>query len=329
VVTDPNKFKRATRETLAKRSGQICSNPYCKAPTSGPHSEEDKTIDVGEAAHIRGALPGAKRYDPGMTPTERRNITNGIWLCRRCAKLIDSDANKYTVELLYKWKRTHEAEIERRISSSGWQRLIHEQSVKAFEQEGGAALQIALDCPDYWEYLLAAELLRYKLSDVKRNFDELKRGLIFRPTRTLLEKEQLNVWIQNKLDDLVALIKLLSTATTEELQAACGEVGQSGNAFEILRATNKITEGCNWLLDWEIDLHFTRFPTNCNSLKQVMEGWTEDFRAEMDRIPDEITKIFNEDSDPEGIYIIDLDFKSPQNFNELLSMFQELWHELD
>jgi len=117
MTKDQNSFTQTTRRTLAKRARQICSNPHCEKPTSGPHSDSNKTVDVGEAAHIKGAKPGSKRYDPNMTPVERRDINNGIWLCRTCAKLIDSDENKYTVELLHEWKKKHEAEILKELES--------------------------------------------------------------------------------------------------------------------------------------------------------------------------------------------------------------------
>lgn len=246
MATDPNKFTKKTREVLAKRSGQKCSNPHCNKTTTGPHSEHDKAIDVGEAAHIRGAHPGANnRFDLAMTPAERSDITNAIWLCRTCAKLIDSDATKYTVEILYEWKRTHEAKVECQVSELGWQREIRERSVRAFEDESAAALQIAIDKPEYWEYLLTVELLRHKLSDIKRRFSDLERGLLFRPIRLITDLDEFNVWLRGKLNDLTALIKLLSLATTEELQAAYGNSVDRGDALEILRATNKIAEGCN------------------------------------------------------------------------------------
>ncbi len=43
-----------------------------------------------------------------MTDEERSDISNGIWLCRECARRIDLDEKRYPVELLHGWKRKHE-----------------------------------------------------------------------------------------------------------------------------------------------------------------------------------------------------------------------------
>lgn len=97
-------FTKDTKTTLAMRVGGRCSNPYCPQATSGPHSDPTKATNVGVAAHIAAASPGGKRYDPRMTPEERKSIENGIWLCQKCAKLIDSDEAEFALELLNEWK---------------------------------------------------------------------------------------------------------------------------------------------------------------------------------------------------------------------------------
>lgn len=104
-------FTQKTKEILAQRAGQVCSNPDCDQHTSGPHSEEAKAVNLGEAAHIRSAREGQARYDPNMTDEERRDISNGIWLCRKCARYIDLDEERFPVVLLNSWKQEHEASI--------------------------------------------------------------------------------------------------------------------------------------------------------------------------------------------------------------------------
>ena len=84
------------------RAGYRCSFPNCEALTVDPSAESVKAVaNIGEAAHICGAAPGAKRYDPAMTAEERSEIGNAVWLCSKHARLIDRDDVTYTVEVLH------------------------------------------------------------------------------------------------------------------------------------------------------------------------------------------------------------------------------------
>jgi hypothetical protein len=68
---------------------------------------------TGKAAHIHAAAPGGPRYLVTMTSDERRDISNGIWLCNHHANLIDNDAVTYAADDLRVMKREHEANCER------------------------------------------------------------------------------------------------------------------------------------------------------------------------------------------------------------------------
>src|SRR3984957_219167 len=103
-------FKKAIKEVLARRVAYLCSNPVCRRPTVGPHTQPTKSVLVGEAAHITGAASGGPRFDASLTQEERGSAPNGIWLCSKCAKLIDRDESRFPVSLLKKWK--DEAEHE-------------------------------------------------------------------------------------------------------------------------------------------------------------------------------------------------------------------------
>ncbi|MGG5243080.1 NACHT domain-containing protein [Pseudomonas lurida] len=41
-----------------------------------------------------------------MSPQARSSEANGIWMCQTCSKLIDSDIERYTVEVLRQWKKS-------------------------------------------------------------------------------------------------------------------------------------------------------------------------------------------------------------------------------
>lgn len=101
-------FKETTKDIMAKRVGYRCSNPSCRKPTCGASDDPNNYSNIGVAAHICAAARGGKRYDTDMSKEERRDIHNGIWLCQSCSKLIDSDDQRYTVDLLHKWKSLSE-----------------------------------------------------------------------------------------------------------------------------------------------------------------------------------------------------------------------------
>lgn len=101
-------FTIATKDILAKRVGYRCSNPGCRKSTSGPQEEPSGTINLGVAAHITAASKGGPRFDPNISEEERKSVSNGIWLCQSCAKLVDNDPKRYTVELLQSWKISSE-----------------------------------------------------------------------------------------------------------------------------------------------------------------------------------------------------------------------------
>jgi hypothetical protein len=105
-------FSDIVKRVLASRVGNRCSNPECRALTSGPQDDPGKAINLGVAAHVTAASPGGPRYDPALVSEERSSPLNGVWLCQNCAKLIDNDASRFSVDLLKKWKSVAEAEAK-------------------------------------------------------------------------------------------------------------------------------------------------------------------------------------------------------------------------
>lgn len=134
-------FSKKVKEEMAYRVGCRCSNPKCQKITFGPKESVEGYVNIGVAAHICAAAPGGKRYDPHMSKEERSSVENGIWLCQSCSKLIDSDEEKYTVEILHKWKQdaektTHEELTQEkdkcpfgRISLSDLQRKLADENI--------------------------------------------------------------------------------------------------------------------------------------------------------------------------------------------------------
>lgn len=110
-----DEFPAPVKEELAKRVAYLCSNPRCRQSTAGPRSAPSGTVNIGVAAHITAASEGGPRYDGALSRAERRAANNGIWLCQTCAKLIDSDLDRYPVMQLREWKSDAEAAASRAL----------------------------------------------------------------------------------------------------------------------------------------------------------------------------------------------------------------------
>lgn len=101
-------FSAGTKELLARRVGFTCSNPECQQVTSGPQANPAGSVNIGVAAHISAASPGGARYEADLSPEQRADSSNGIWLCQTCAKLIDNDPIRFSRAVLEGWKRAAE-----------------------------------------------------------------------------------------------------------------------------------------------------------------------------------------------------------------------------
>jgi len=132
-------FPTPVKVLLAKRVGYRCSNPNCRMLTIGPQVDPLNSVNIGVAAHITAASPGGPRYDKSLTSEERGDSSNGIWLCQKCAKLVDSDSTRYTIEKLLNWKNLAEQaalnELEGRPGASKGTEVIPFQKLEALMPE--------------------------------------------------------------------------------------------------------------------------------------------------------------------------------------------------
>ena len=114
-------FTKQTIIEIAKGVCCRCSNPECDRPTDGANAAQSGTITIGVAAHICAASPGGPRYNAQQTSEARRAAANGIWLCQNCARLVDADPAKYTVEVLQRWKNKAQKRAFRAlVARDGW-----------------------------------------------------------------------------------------------------------------------------------------------------------------------------------------------------------------
>jgi hypothetical protein len=183
-------FSPKTKELLAKRVGFRCSNPNCRHVTSGPQSDPHGSVNIGVAAHISAASPGGKRYDADLSKEQRKDLSNGIWLCQTCAKLIDNDPTLYTSTVLKNWKRTAEQSAAVAVTQG--------RDSSNTSQSGFAKIE-----------LLMPELLEEMRKDIRnfpttREFVVLKRGWVYNRDGLYL------VYYLDEHDDLEGKLRVLA-----------------------------------------------------------------------------------------------------------------------
>jgi len=288
----------------------LCSNPDCVALTSGPASEDQSSINLGEAAHIYGRTSVSARFKPGFTEAELCDITNGMWLCRNCHKLIDNDPLRFPAELLFTWRRQHEAAILARLGRPGDQlrEKLSNERLRQFDDTSYLAQQIILDRPSLWEYKLTAELFRNELSPVHSRWQQLTRGLYVRKS-TIVPMSEFRDWLSAKIDDASRIVGAL-TPLLEELMKAYGPLGTPGDDKAIVSASKLIVAAARNLLEWEEDIRFTHVPSEFREAISALQGFAGLQLDELFRLPEEFAKLLAEEN-PSGVRQISLVFSIP------------------
>lgn len=99
-------FTEKTKKILAKMASERCC--FCEEITSIPNSSDSNYVRIGEAAHISGARESSDlRFIENLTNEDRRNVSNGIWLCSNCHTAIDQDEIFFTIDKLQKIRTEH------------------------------------------------------------------------------------------------------------------------------------------------------------------------------------------------------------------------------
>ncbi|WP_283179917.1 HNH endonuclease signature motif containing protein [Gemmobacter sp. 24YEA27] len=97
-----------TVRRLFALSGNACAFPDCPSPIV----EAEGTI-TGEICHVRAQSKGGPRYGASQTEQERHAFENLLLLCRRHHKIIDTEPDIYSVEVLEEMKAVQETRFGR------------------------------------------------------------------------------------------------------------------------------------------------------------------------------------------------------------------------
>ena len=205
-------FGKPVVEMLARRVALLCSNVDCRSITSGPADDPQGSVNIGKAAHIYGAKDGAARFRADMTDVARAEITNAIWLCRNCHKLVDSDPQRFPATLLFQWRAAHERYVTSKLGSKNdlLKLDLASQQIDKLREDSPLAGQIVRDKPCGWEFRLTAELLKTYLRGPTRTWQDIQRGLYSKATSAVDNRKAL-AWFNARLDEASRLTVAVAT----------------------------------------------------------------------------------------------------------------------
>jgi hypothetical protein len=314
--TSEDRFTKAVIQTLAKRAANRCSNPDCDATTSGPTKKPDGSVNVGEAAHIFGAKLGSARYQADMSSVARSDITNAIWLCSNCHKLVDDDEGKFPAGLLFEWQRAHERKISNIIGKAGAvaRQRYEQRHLEEFGRLSYYAERLIVEKGDNWEYKLTAEVLRFEMEPILRRWAALKSGLYVRPISRVAKGECFD-WVQDRLRESRKLAEAFSALMNEEFQRAWGEPGVSGSDLEIVATCRLFAEMCASALAWEEIVQFVSVEDIFEPVHCLLVGIVGSFIDEASKVPEFLASTM--DSEPAfGDFQLKLTLEFPQGWEE-------------
>lgn len=311
-----NRFKQSVVTTLAKRAANRCSNPDCYALTSGPAENPSNSVNVGEAAHIFGANAGSARYDANMASVDRSAITNAIWLCGNCHKLIDDDPDQYPAGLLFEWQRSHEVRIGKMVGRAGAEirRRYEERHLEEFGRLSYLAERIIIERPDFWEYRLTAEVLRFEMAPVLRRWSALNRGLYMKPSERIAKIEALP-WIRNRISEIQNISRAFGELLNVEFDRAWGAPGVSGNDLEIVSVCRLFTEMCESAIAWEEAVRFANVDDIFRDLRNLFVGIAGGLIDEAAKVPKFLADNLGDAPTP-GTYRLELVLSLPEGWGD-------------
>jgi hypothetical protein len=173
--------------------------------------------------------------------------------------------------------------------------------------------EIAAEQPPYWEFMLTAELLDYRLKPVLRRVHDLRRGLVTRPSPSLAPEEFFR-WVQSKNAELIGAVAVLGRLLPE-LQKSWGEPGEPGNAEEIDHVSKLLVHCAEHFVAIGEEATFKHVPEGCERLSQLVADGALHALVHFPDLPKFIRELFSQD-DPSGTHVFELVVSLPDGWED-------------
>lgn len=159
----------------------------------------------------------------------------------------------------------------------------------AFANESERARELATKHEEFWYVALVEELLRSKVEQLIRDYDNFDAALRTAPTRCFNGRDYMS-WLLTKTNEPIPMINRLADCVNRELAGAL-KAGQEAEPVLLLRAVNDIIARCSDFIRWEFDICSAEPPPQLISLGLAFRGFSRTVIGDVARLRDEFTRI--------------------------------------
>lgn len=193
-------------------------------------------------------------------------------------------------------------------------------------QESRESKKIAIEKPRYWEYLLVASLIDYRLISINLSYEELDKNLFYIKS-IKHDKASYFDFFLSAINDLKSLIELFNSLLTKELIASFGPPGVPGKIIEIKGVADKFHSLAKNLIEWEYSIHQNLPPEEIDEIRIKMKGWSKIIMTELNKIPSETRRVVEAAKNPNhkpGETTINITIGPLSNLKEIQALFEKI-----
>jgi len=164
------------------------------------------------------------------------------------------------------------------------------ESFPAFRNENWKTKQILIDRPNFWQFLIAEELLRTRFKEIRLLSTDLARGAVLRKHRSVGGQEFWD-WFGLKWPEAQGAAEMISGCINNELPDAWRQCSDPmADPTPIFSAIERLYTACKFLIDWETDVFTIHPPDSLEPLRAVTFGTTQEFIDELETLPNHLAE---------------------------------------
>lgn len=155
------------------------------------------------------------------------------------------------------------------------------------------ALEILLQKPMGWEYLLFAEVFRNCIEAKKYRKYDYDYGVNFAPSLDMSEPGPLMNWLSNHMEGIIRAVGSLTKLMNEALPVALGPPGVAGDPSHLVYVAKSMGSAYEKAIDWALEFQRIHTEDVFARLMQLSSGMTKNLIAEIEEFAEHMHSQLN------------------------------------